>query len=188
VAFEALQGCGVEWTRYAAAAEDPAAVESEAPYVDPRLAFEAGLEGLAPGAPSVFPPPSEWAGESLDDLEVAGLLSLFSDRRVEFHELPAGDSDRRGWWGDTFETEPLGSRIWLAERGKASEITPQLVARWAREALQWLIVDGVCSSIEIEAEEATGNLRGVFLNVTFVRDLGERVSRRYDALWRGLNG
>jgi phage gp46-like protein len=145
---------------------------------------------------SIFPPTNEWDGISLTELEAASAISVYTDRRVERHELPAGEFDRRGWWGDTFEPEPLGSRVWLTERGKirteadttalpAGVFTPERVKALLIEAHQWLIDDGVCTGVEVVTERAPqGN--GIFAEITLVRERTDDdpvTVIRYDPLW-----
>ena len=46
-------------------------------------------------------------------LQTAIYISLFTDRRIgEDDEIPDRSNDRRGYWGDTLEDEPLGSFLW----------------------------------------------------------------------------
>ncbi|CDL81468.1 phage GP46 family protein [Xenorhabdus cabanillasii] len=52
-----------------------------------------------------------------NSLSTAVIISLFTDCLVlDSDELPTGTStDRRSWWGDTFNSRPIGSRLWLLE-------------------------------------------------------------------------
>lgn len=80
----------------------------------------------------------------------AMLVSIGSDRRARpDDELPAGIGDlnapvsfveRRGWCGDAVDAEGrlIGSRLWLADRNKETELTRRLYEEWAREALAWV--------------------------------------------------
>lgn len=89
-----------------------------------------------------------------DGLQTAVLVSLFSDRRAADDEA-VGDGDRRGWWGDVYpavEGDRTGSRLWLLRRAKATAETAAKIREYAREALAWLVEDGVAASIEAEAE------------------------------------
>lgn len=52
-----------------------------------------------------------------NDLQTVILISLFTDRLARSDD-DYGDSDRRGWWGDTNEEHQLGSRLWLLRREK----------------------------------------------------------------------
>ncbi len=54
-------------------------------------------------------------------LETAVIISLFTDRRAgENDELPATETDRRGWWGNTLQDadDEIGSKLWLLCREK----------------------------------------------------------------------
>lgn len=86
----------------------------------------------------------------LDDTPATPMqVSLGSDRRARPDDplpVPAGAIDapssffvRRGWAGDALDAErrPIGSRLWLLERAKQSEIVRRLAEEWAREALAW---------------------------------------------------
>lgn len=78
------------------------------------------------------------------------LVSVGSDRRARpDDELPAGIGDlnqpssfveRRGWCGDAVDAEGrlIGSRLWLADRAKETELTRLLFVEWAKEALAWV--------------------------------------------------
>jgi len=133
-------------------------------------AIEMGFDGPRPGQPSIFPPPDEWSpdpaagelGNSWPFVEAMIGSSLFSDRRVEPSELPVGETDRRGWWGDSFpevDGDAWGSRLWLADRARLvdaqpgpGEVSPEQLADWARDSLAWLVVDRVVSSVDVTAE------------------------------------
>lgn len=88
-------------------------------------------------------------------LDSAILISLFTDRRAPDSEaLPAGDGDRRGWWGDSFplaEGDADGSLLWLLAREKQTPAVLERARIYAREALQWLITDGVARAVEVVA-------------------------------------
>lgn len=86
-----------------------------------------------------------------DTLFTAVILSLNLDRTAQPHEVPAG-TDRRGWWGDTYATVPgdlTGSRLWLMEREKQLPESVQRARRYFREALQWLVDDGLVQSMTV---------------------------------------
>lgn len=93
-------------------------------------------------------------GDLLADTSVntAILLSYFTDRRAEpGDELPDGSTDRRGWWGDSFRNEPIGSRLWLLSREKSLPDVLNRAAAYARESVQWLINDGYVKKIVVTA-------------------------------------
>ncbi|NIX75380.1 phage GP46 family protein [Microvirga terricola] len=87
----------------------------------------------------------------LDDTPATPMLiSIGSDRRARSDDtLPSGIGDlnaptsfveRRGWSGDALDAQGrrIGSRLWLLDRAKASELTRRLAEIWAAEALEWM--------------------------------------------------
>ncbi|HBB8280972.1 phage GP46 family protein [Escherichia coli] len=80
------------------------------------------------------------------DLETVILISLFTDRLARSDD-DYGDSDRRGWWGDTGEDQQLGSRLWLLRREKLTTNVAIKAETYALEALKWLKDDGVVSDV-----------------------------------------
>lgn len=90
-----------------------------------------------------------------DGLETAVIISLFSDQRVAESELPPGVTSRKGWWGDEFLPNPgdqYGSKIWTFARDKSLPQTAGSVQVRAKQALQWMLDDGVASTVEVAAE------------------------------------
>ena len=86
----------------------------------------------------------------------AVVMSLFTWRRAQADDvLPVPGGSRMGWWGDSFAPAPndrIGSRLWLLARAKLTDAAAQLAQDYAREALQWLIDDGIAARIEVQAE------------------------------------
>jgi phage gp46-like protein len=121
-------------------------------------------------------------------LNTAVILSLFTDRRAsEDDALPRGQTDRRGWVGESFLSDAFdsnvdawGSALWLLSGKVTSDVLEQ--ARFAaQEALAWLVRDGLASRIEVTAQ--------------WVGERGDRLALRptiyegtsslpvYDVLW-----
>ncbi|WP_419900683.1 phage GP46 family protein [Roseomonas sp. USHLN139] len=94
------------------------------------------------------------AGEvtSAPAIETAVKVSLFTDRRAgPDDKLPLGETDPRGWWGELLDDRPIGSRLWLLRRAKRLPETLRLAEDYIREALAWLIDDGVVVRIDVAA-------------------------------------
>lgn len=122
---------------------------------------------------------------SIDDgLRTAVIVSLFTDARARPDDvLPTPGGDRRGWWGDAYAEllpqDAIGSRLWLLSREK---ITPSVINRardYAREALDWMIRDGIASAIDVQVE-AQGSRRAI--GVTIDRPTGP-AREKFDLLW-----
>ena len=95
-------------------------------------------------------------------LTTAVILSLFTDRQANPGDsIPDGTTDPRGWWGDmpvdpaqqdgTAPPDHIGSRLWLLDRALQTPDTLQKAQAYAREALQWLLDDGVAGSVTATA-------------------------------------
>lgn len=107
-------------------------------------------------------------------LEAAVYVSLFSDRRAGRDDrLPPGE-DRRGWWGDSFDTKPVGSRLWLLLRAKRTTETLRRARDMIAEALAWLVDDGIAASIDVTTEWTRRTLLGARVVLTG-RDGTQRV-------------
>ena len=111
---------------------------------------------------------SDLAGDG-DGLRTAIIVSLFSDARAGLDELPPGESDRRGWWGDLLDDDGeagIGSKLWLIAREKETREVALRAAAYAREALQWLRADGVVRAIGVAAEWISAGVLELSIGVT----------------------
>lgn len=86
-----------------------------------------------------------------DDLQSAIMISLFTDRLAHSDD-DYDDEHRRGWWADTGTDGFIGSRLWLLRRQKLTTQVAKKAEDYAREALAWLITDGVVSDIQIRTQ------------------------------------
>lgn len=100
-----------------------------------------------------------------DALRSAIIVSLMTDRRANIDDVipdaPITNQsippDRRGWAGDALADvngDRVGSRLWLLYRKKQTEETRRLAIEYCQEALQWLLVDKIATSVLIKAEWA----------------------------------
>ncbi|WP_208508366.1 phage GP46 family protein [Variovorax paradoxus] len=115
-----------------------------------------------------------------DTLLTAAMLSVLCDRTAQAHEVPAG-VDRRGWWADTYAENPgdaFGSRLWLLAREKQLPEVVQRARRYFREALQWLVDDGLAKNLEVSGFIPRMGWLVVDVDVGLVGD-----SRRYRFEW-----
>lgn len=100
-------------------------------------------------------------------LETAVSISLFSDKRVSEEQLPELETRKRGWWGDLFpevDGDQIGSRLWTLSRRKRTTETLRLYEDFSEEALQWMLEDGIASSINVSAEyDSSGQLVGTIV-------------------------
>ncbi len=131
-----------------------------------------------------------------EGLETAVIISLFTDRRAKIDDiLPDSNSlDRRGWWGDLvsdIEGDQIGSRLWLLNREKTTESVLTRTKEYAKEALDWLIEDGIAAKVEVSAERLGPVGRDVLALLVQIHKPDEtEVSFKYEAQWiaQGLRG
>lgn len=120
-------------------------------------------------------------------LQTAVVISLFSDRRAEAGDtLPAG-GDRRGWWADAYAEiagDRIGSRLWLLGRQKTLLAVAGRAEQYAREALQWLIDDGIARGVAATAEIVGARLS---LVVVITRPDGTTLDVKFADLWEAMN-
>lgn len=89
------------------------------------------------------------------DLESIVLLLLFTDRKAQPDYVPTDRTNNlRGWWADTFQQIPIGSRLWQLERRKivnrgalAAEANEMVL-----EALGPMVTWGIASAVTCNAE------------------------------------
>ncbi|EAO1206227.1 hypothetical protein EX075_13765 [Salmonella enterica] len=93
-----------------------------------------------------------------DSLTTEVIISLFTDRRaLDSDDIPDGTADKRGWWGDSYRSRPIGSRLWLLSREKTLQSATEKAATYALEALQWLKNAGRVTRIAVAASRIGDN-------------------------------
>lgn len=91
-----------------------------------------------------------------DPLFTSAMVSLFTRRQSAptiGAELP---NVAQGWYGDTFRTRPLGSRLWTLRDAKLDTETLRLAQLYAFEALAWWLPN-IVKTLETSAIETERN-------------------------------
>ncbi len=105
------------------------------------------------------------------------LISLFTDAEAGVDDaILDGSADPRGWWGG-----PIGSKIWLRTRSKATPLVLALVKNDIEQALAWLIEDDVAAMIDVETEWTRPGLLGA--RVVIRRVDGTRRALAFGRVW-----
>lgn len=123
-----------------------------------------------------------------EGLSTPVIVSLFSDAQIAADEslpghrdptpqerasfLPSEIPDRRGWWAEA----AFGSKLWLLDRAKLSDLTVAAARDYTENALQWLIEEGIASRVEAVVERAGERLE---IAVSIYRD----DAPRWTELW-----
>jgi phage gp46-like protein len=120
-------------------------------------------------------------------LYTAIAISLFTDRLAEASDvLPDSAGSRRGWWGDAYselQDDRIGSRLWLLSRSKQTTATLRQAEAYAREALQWLLDDGIARAVDVTAEVVREGVLGLVVVVTRSAEPVQRY--RFEDFWKG---
>lgn len=112
-------------------------------------------------------------------LRTAVVTSLFSDARAEDQDaLPPEESSRRGFWADV-APDRYGSLLWLLQREKVTKSTLERARQYARNALQWMVQEGIAERVEVEATVLSTFTIGLTIRIHRGR------ARRWSALWDG---
>lgn len=119
-----------------------------------------------------------------NDLATAVLVSLFTDRLATVDFQPPGhDIDRRGWWADAYTSDPIGSNLWQLERGIKTSETMNTAISYARQALQWLIDDGVASLVDVIGNWQGDGSLALALQVTITEPSGNISRFKFANMW-----
>jgi phage gp46-like protein len=133
-----------------------------------------------------------------NELASAMIVALATDRlALPDDELPGlePDDNRRGWWGDLDADEiwggwPIGSRLWLLERGKITDInyrkgsTLVRAENYTLEAMQPFIDQRLCTEIVVQATRNAVNYSRIDIQVTVSRGPLPTIALRFDSLWQ----
>lgn len=85
-------------------------------------------------------------------LETAVMISLFSDARAsDSDKLPGTFLTRSGFWGSVLLDQNMGSKLWLLSRSKINNETLRRAEQYCKEALKWMVDDGIAAKIEAVA-------------------------------------
>lgn len=116
----------------------------------------------------------------------AAVISLLTWRRAEADDR-LDDSERYGWWGDSFPTlanDRIGSRLWQLRRRTLTADTERDAVAFAREALAWMLEDGRVTSVSVTTTRGVDRLN--MLVVLSMKD-GTAIDLKLDNLWQVIN-
>lgn len=116
---------------------------------------------------------ADWAvldGEIVtgNDLLTAVMVSLFTDQVLPADQVPVdGSNDPRGWWGDTYTGDPIGSLLWTLSRAVITNRTTLLATgqQIVQNSLGWMLTDGVATAIQVQTYWISPNQMGITIIV-----------------------
>lgn len=100
-----------------------------------------------------------------DWLKTVIYTSLFTDARASADELPAGETDRQGHWGDLFHSRSPGSLLWTLKRAKLNNDTVLRARDICLSALAWLMPTQL-KTVEVHTERLAANRLGILVQAT----------------------
>lgn len=133
--------------------------------------------------------------ETDEGLGTAVLMSWFSDQRASNDdEIPNATTDpefidKRGWWGDlvdpTFTEDKIGSKLWLLNRAKTTQENITKGQDYGKEALQWMIDDGIVKDVAVIGERILyqGNDYILALQAQITKIDGNKLNISFDPEW-----
>lgn len=116
----------------------------------------------------------------------AAVISLLTWRRAGADD-PLDDSERYGWWGDSFPSQAndqIGSRLWQLRRRSLTAQTVQDATAYAREALQWMLDDGRVIDIDVTTTRGVDRLD---MRIALVFRDGATLELSLDKLWQVIH-
>ncbi len=120
------------------------------------------------------------------DIKTAVIISLFTDRRAADDDLlPYANASKRGWWADALLTRRIGSRLWLLSREKQLQSVVNRAREYAKEALQWLLDDGVVKTIVVDAQNISAGVLALYVRIE--RNNAPPASYKFEFAWSGMN-
>jgi len=142
----------------------------------------------------IFNPDTSKADLSLDAFDLQGdaglktavILSLFTDASAHADDvLPAGITDRRGFWADAYSAgDVFGSRLWLLNREKQVSKVLNRAREYTDEALAWLVADGIAKSVSVNASWLRQGV--MVIEITINKPDGDALQYNFETLWKAV--
>lgn len=120
-----------------------------------------------------------------DTLQRAVIISLLTWGRAS--ESDDYEGSAYGWWGDSLSniaSDQIGSKLWLLLRQKLTDDVIAQAKEYAEQSLQWLIDDGLCSSIDVSVERDYDTLN---MTITIFLIDSQTTTIKIEDLINGIN-
>lgn len=114
------------------------------------------------------------------------LISLFTDAYVD--RKNSYNKESRGWFGNEVLGFNLGSKLWQLDRSKIDKKTLNLATQYSKDALQWMIDNGMFSKIETLAIKSTTRNNAIDLYVAAYKPDDTIEKYKYSIQWVAQTG
>jgi len=124
-----------------------------------------------------------------DELQTSVEMSMFTRARALRNPEPRVVKTidaLQGWWADALDDEQLGSLYWLYLRSKQTQEVLNGVSEAFEQSLQWLIDDGVASSVSV-TNQWRGDNKTMDVLVQIVRPDESSANYTWNFAWESLN-
>lgn len=88
-----------------------------------------------------------------------------------------------GWFGNALESQPVGSFLWKNVSGKLDQANLDDAVSKAKEALKWMVDDGVADSVNVTAEISATAENTANFTVTLVKPDKSEETFEFQANW-----
>jgi len=116
-----------------------------------------------------------------DTFDTAILITFFAERRANATEQPINEL-RRGWWGNELsdiEGFEIGSKLWLLEQSRNTDLTLSLAVNYTKQAFDWFVDDQLLQNIVVSGERSRD---GIAITIQMERS-GDVVGTSFFNLW-----
>lgn len=119
--------------------------------------------------------------ESLGNSVVMSLMEFDREKKPKSAEI---DTVFGGWWGNALESYNLGSKLWLSLREGITETSLRNACDAVKDALKWMLDDGVAKSVEATAKRNSSDPYLVEFTVTITKPDGSEEPYQWQVNWR----
>lgn len=118
-----------------------------------------------------------------DSLQMSVILSIATWCRNEnFDGSAIIEPSIGGWWADAVNELPLGSRLWTLFKEKLNDVTIEKAKALVKEALKWMIDDGVAKDVIVNARILNERKTAEFV-IEILKPSGDPESFKYETNW-----
>lgn len=118
-----------------------------------------------------------------DSLQMSVILSIATwCRNDSFEGAAIIEPSIGGWWADALNEIPLGSRLWTLFREKLNDVTLDNANALVKDALKWMIDDGVAKDVKVSSQLGKDRNTAEFV-IEIVKPSGDTEQFNYESNW-----
>ena len=121
-----------------------------------------------------------------EGFETLILISLFTDAYVAKNS--SYNKESRGWFGNDVLGFNLGSKLWQLDRSKLNKKTLNLATQYSKDALQWMVDDGMFRQVETLAIKSKTRSNAIELYIAAYKPDDTIEKYKYNVQWIAQTG